>query len=210
MEQETNDFDDLKGNQLDADPSIFDEPAFDKQSAPKPLPNSYSKASRGKVVEVVDTKTGELVRRLAEDNIVYRKNDLFIQVLESSIKALVKLNAPTDFKLILWITFNADLKGKINLVGDNKRLALDILGISDITFKKSIKSLLEVKLLIKIKRGIYLVNPEYIWKGHFTDRKPFIDTINTAINYKADLETTINKFTTLSKTIKANEYFKQK
>lgn len=136
---------------------------------------------------IVDKETGEQLS--LETKIVKTVSiDNFIQIYLEDLAGLFKIDNMSEYKVIIWLwkksTFNAKNSGlgnKIFLVKSEKEEIAKETNLSYSRVNNIISELVKKNLLIKLGRSVYVLNPQYFFKGYLTDRPQVIRTI---IEYK--------------------------
>ena len=100
----------------------------------------------------------------------------FCQVYDDAIPAIMGLSSPTAFKLSIWLARRMDEENVVQIkryekIRFSKELAL--FGSNEISvsaIEKAVAALVFAELIQPIslgnqRRGLYLVNPKYFWRG---------------------------------------------
>lgn len=123
--------------------------------------------------KVLDEKTGELSKLYAKINVGSQEE--FLKIYINSIDDLAKIDH-TTFQVMLIVLKRAKFSDKDNVYGneffnnDNfKQEVKDKLGFKkDNTVNKYISILAKTKILLRVNKGSYILNPRYFARGKMT------------------------------------------
>ena len=137
----------------------------------------YLKTVFSEVTNTVDTETGELLDVVTrEKKILTNSHSEFIQVFTSVESKLRGLPLSVE-KLFNYCIFRCDTENVIKITSYDKEVLLKEWGLAPSTIANGLPILVKEKLLIKISRGAYRVNPNYVWKSYSSERKKMIEYV---------------------------------
>lgn len=141
--------------------------------------------------EVVDCKTGEILQyETSEDWLHEREEPDYIKVYLNVVLAERELNGeiltPFLYELLKKMTYANDSEnGQVVVLNSYvKKSICDELNISDSTFTKNIKKLCTNKLIARIGRGTYVVNPYIFGKGDWKSIKRIRATYSSEFGFQ--------------------------
>lgn len=105
--------------------------------------------------------------------------DNYTQVYDNVLDLTKKLSSLLDMQIFLYLAKNSN---KHNVFNTSKTLQTDIKKdlekeFNEATFYKCIERLVNAKLLIKLTKGQYQLNPLTVWRESQVDRRKIIDAI---------------------------------
>lgn len=135
--------------------------------------NSFSKET----THVVDREDGEILRT----EIITRKRvtaDKFVQLYLDDFGALMGIEGEGEYRLILWCAknMNYDTNEVIIVNALKKRIASEC-NLSPYTINNAVSALVSKNLLLRKETSIYMLNPNYFFKGKIDDRAALIRTV---------------------------------
>lgn len=135
--------------------------------------NSFSKET----THVVDRQDGQIFRT----EIITRKRvaaDKFVQLYLDNFGALMGIEGEGEYRLILWCAknMNYDTNEVIIVNALKKRIAAEC-DLSPYTINNAVSALVSKNLLLRKDRSIYMLNPNYFFKGKIDDRAALIRTV---------------------------------
>lgn len=106
----------------------------------------------------------------------------FTQVYDCMYSLSFSLRSPTSFQLLFYILKTAS---KDNIIGINKQLYKSFIKemlshtnnqVSEQTFYSCIKELTDAKIITKLSRGQYFLNPYVLWRDDKDKRVEFVSS----------------------------------
>jgi hypothetical protein len=143
------------------------------------------------VKEVID-HDGLKIYLPENTNYYYEKR--FIKLYQNCLADMMQISGCSRH-LLDWLV---EIMGQINIVNNNEHTRQNFKAYffektgkryGDEAIVKAYKQLIEKKFLIKYKRGLFLVNPEYFFNGDEGDRKTLI---KLTLEFKAGVRTEIS------------------
>lgn len=139
----------------------------------------FLKTVHSKVTETVDTETGEVIDiQVKETKILTKSREEFIQ-LYVSVESKLSGLALAQERLFTYCILHCDRENIIRISSYDKKVILEKWDLAPSTIANSLLSLIQAKLLIRIGRGTYRVNPKYVWKGDSNSRKTMLTHVLT-------------------------------
>lgn len=134
---------------------------------------------------ILDSETGEIIQQEVSTKVIKRvAQEDFIQVYLEDLAALLNITALSEIRvlMVLWrmASFNKenDKQGnRVVLVKPIKEEIATELNLTSGTIDNILRKLLNKKLIIKVDRTIYTLNPQYFFKGYMKDRLKVVKTI---------------------------------
>jgi len=122
-------------------------------------------------------KTEEIVTTQKKGYIEIEDN--YTQLYDNVLDLTKKLSSLLDMQIFLYLSKNSN---KLNVFNTNKLLQTQIqedIGkeFNEQTFYKCIDRLCHSKLVVKLAKGQYQLNPLTVWRESQVDRKTLIDAI---------------------------------
>jgi hypothetical protein len=135
--------------------------------------NSFSKET----THTIDSQDGEILR----SEIITRKRvsaDKFVQLYLDDFGALMGIEGEGEYRLILWCAknMNYDTNEVIIVNALKKRIAAEC-DLSPYTINNAVSALVTKNLLLRKDTSIYMLNPNYFFKGKIDDRAALIRTV---------------------------------
>ena len=131
----------------------------------------------GKTEELLNTETGEISRVVAHHQVIEKDDAEFVKVFSAGIKAMYDLNrtAARVFQLVLERYEQEPMAGgyadSLYLMWFDGGLSGQAIGMSEATFNRGLRELVEKGFLYPRMPGVYWTNPNLFFKG---DRVAFI------------------------------------
>ena len=131
----------------------------------------------GRAEELMNTETGEVSRVVAHHQVMEKDDAEFVKVFAAGIKAMYDLNrtAARVFQLVLEKYEQEPMAGgyadSLYLVWFDGGLSGQAIGMSEATFNRGLRELVEKGFLYPRLPGVYWTNPNLFFKG---DRVAFI------------------------------------
>jgi hypothetical protein len=127
-------------------------------------------------------ETEQVITTRTKGYIEYETN--FTQLYHSFQKVATKFRSVSEVCILLHYCRVASNKGIITtneqdydkFIDEHRRMGGD--SISRINFSKAIKNMTDNKVLIKLSRGVYQLNPLLIWNDSVESRKEIIEDIS--------------------------------
>jgi hypothetical protein len=135
--------------------------------------NSFTKET----THIIDHDGGEILR----SEIITRKRvtaDKFVQLYLDDFGALMGIEGEGEYRLILWCAknMNYDTNEVIIVNALKKRIAAEC-DLSPYTINNAVSALVTKNLLLRKDTSIYMLNPNYFFKGKIDDRAALIRTV---------------------------------
>jgi len=135
--------------------------------------NSFSKET----THIVDRQDGQIFRT----EIITRKRvtaDKFVQLYLDNFGALMGIEGEGEYRLILWCAknMNYDTNEVIIVNALKKRIAAEC-DLSPYTINNAVSALVSKNLLLRKDTSIYMLNPNYFFRGRIEDRAALIRTV---------------------------------
>jgi hypothetical protein len=141
--------------------------------------NSYLKTVHSTVTESIDSETGEVMDiQIKETKILTKSREEFIQ-LYVSIESKLSGLAFAQERLFTYCVLHCDRENIIRISSYDKKVIFEQWGLAASTIANSLQALIQAKLLIRIGRGTYRINPKYVWKGTTDKRKEMLTHVLT-------------------------------
>ena len=131
----------------------------------------------GRTEELLNTETGEISRVVAHHQVIEKDDAEFVKVFSAGIKAMYDLNrtAARVFQLVLERYEQEPMAGgyadSLYLMWFDGGLSGQVIGMSEATFNRGLRELVEKGFLYPRMPGVYWTNPNLFFKG---DRVAFI------------------------------------
>lgn len=131
----------------------------------------------GKVEELMNTSTGEVSRVVSHQQVMEKDDAEFVKVFAAGIKAMYDLSrtASRVFHLVLEKYEQEPMTGgyadSLYLVWFDGGLSGQAIGMSEATFNRGLRELVEKGFLYPRLPGVYWTNPNLFFKG---DRVAFV------------------------------------
>lgn len=136
---------------------------------------------RGKKVDSLIGLDGDLVGRLERD-IISTGEPGYFKTYKSDLARLLSVN-PSHYMMLQWLMGYMDYN---NVIAINPVMKQEIMKHMSLKTEQSVTNgismLSKTDLLIRLRRGVYLVNPKYFAIGRWKD----IERIRTTITYTED------------------------
>jgi hypothetical protein len=133
---------------------------------------------------IVDVTTGEVIEErneiITKDFKIVKNVEEFWFMYASFVSLMVSkdVNSLASVKIFYWILKEyPGVYNEIPMTGIVIERMSKELGYSKGSIKNTIPILIELKLLIKRGRGLFVVNPEYVFKGYMKDRNQLLVNI---------------------------------
>lgn len=122
--------------------------------------------------------------------------DNYTQIYDNVLNLTLKLNSLLDIQILLYLTKNCNKQNVFNANALMYQKLQNELNktFTERTFYNSLKTLSEAKLIIKLTKGQYQINPFAVWRESQKDRADVINAIlegKEHENYKIISESTI-------------------
>lgn len=135
--------------------------------------NFFSKES----THIIDREDGEILR----SEIITRKRvtaDKFVQLYLDDFGALMGIEGEGEYRLILWCAKNMNYETNEVIIVNalKKRIAAEC-NLSSYTINNAVSALVSKNLLLRKETSIYMLNPNYFFKGKIEDRVALIRTV---------------------------------
>lgn len=135
--------------------------------------NSFSKET----THIIDRQDGQIFRT----EIITRKRvtaDKFVQLYLDNFGALMGIEGEGEYRLILWCAknMNYDTNEVIIVNALKKRIAAEC-DLSPYTINNAVSALVSKNLLLRKDTSIYMLNPNYFFRGRIEDRAALIRTV---------------------------------
>lgn len=125
-------------------------------------------------IVTVDSDTGELIDvEIKTEKYVLENREEFIQLYSSIHSKLNELDRSSS-KLFNYCLFNCDRENIVHMSGFTKNKISESTGMALSTINNGMVGLVKKKLLTKIGRATYRVNPIYAWKDSTASRSKMI------------------------------------
>lgn len=120
-----------------------------------------------------------------EEKIVKQKQgyveieDNYTQIYDNVLALTLKLNSLLDIQILLYLSKNCNHKNVFNantMLHSRIQKELDK-KFSEKTFYSSLKALTDAKLIVKLTKGQYQINPLAVWRESQKDRAEIINAI---------------------------------
>lgn len=135
----------------------------------------------------VDVMSGEIVeessKTIIKDFKIVKNVEEFWFMYASFVSLMVSkdVNSLASVKIFYWILKEyPGVYNEIPMTGVVIERMSKELGYSKGSIKNTIPILVELELLIKKGRGLFVVNPEYVFKGYMKDRNQLLVNIQLA------------------------------
>jgi len=135
----------------------------------------------------VDSETGELLSEKTTSTVVKTvKYSEFIQVYLDDLTKLLNINKISVIKVLMCIWQRCESKGNehgntIHLIKSDKLKISNDTGLSLGTVNNCVAELNNRGILVKKDRGVYILNPQYFFKGSLKDR---VKAVQLVVEYK--------------------------
>ena len=141
--------------------------------------SSHLKTVHSRVTETIDSETGEVIDvQFKETKILTNSREEFIQ-LYVSVESKLSGLALAQERLFTYCILHCDRENIIRISSYDKKVILEKWDLAASTIANSLLSLIQAKLLIRIGRGTYRVNPKYVWKDTSDSRKKMSTNVLT-------------------------------
>ena len=139
-----------------------------------------------KVVEVVDSSTGEVVTQSKSYSIKVNADNFFITYIDS-MASFYNLKSAVDMKVLARFCEKAEFNtGKVLLPSPVRNELCEFLKISSQQLTNSISNLKEIGLVTG-ERGYYQISPQVYWKGTSEARRNILANGGVSMNLTFEL-----------------------
>lgn len=139
----------------------------------------YLKTVYSEAIQTVDLETGEVIDVQTKDKkILVETREEFVQ-LYTSVESKLKNLSLSEERLWTYCILHCDKENIIRILSYDKKLIFDKWGLAQSTIANALNKLIETKLIIRVGRGTYRVNPTYAWKGNSNDRRTMLTHVLT-------------------------------
>lgn len=140
-----------------------------------------AKKVKGKKVDSMIDMDGSVVGRVERD-ILSTGEPGYFKTYKSDLARLLSIN-PSHYMMLQWLMSYMDYNNVIAINPDMKNEIMNHMGLkTEQSVTNGIWMLSKTDLLIRKRRGVYLVNPKYFAIGRWKD----IEKIRTTITYTED------------------------
>jgi hypothetical protein len=131
----------------------------------------YLKTVNTETQKVVDSTTGELMEvETKSTEIVTNSREQFVQ-LYISIESKLQELSPAEEKVFMYCVLHCEIDNIMKISQYDKVQIQQQWDIAPSTVSNALRKLHSLKLCVRISRGVYRVNPTYVWKSNSNDRK---------------------------------------
>ena len=150
--------------------------------------NSFSKET----THIIDRQDGEILR----SEIITRKRvsaEKFVQLYLDDFGALMGVEGEGEYRLILWCAKNMNYETNEVIIVNalKKRIAAEC-DLSPYTINNAVSALVTKNLLLRKDTAIYMLNPNFFFKGRVEDRMNLIRIVEYYIQENSISDTGSN------------------
>lgn len=137
--------------------------------------------NKGKKIGSIKDANGNLIGKV-ENEIISTGEPGYFKTYKKDLARLLSIN-PSHYLMLQWLMSYMDYKNVVAVHPVMKQEIMKYMGLkTEQSVTNGISMLSKTDLLIRLRRGVYLVNPKYFAIGYWKD----IEQIRTTITYTED------------------------